>query len=490
MRLDSTKFHLDGGVNMAIYHFTTRIIKSSIGKCVVASAAYISGQKLKDARLGLSFNYTRKEEVVFAEVLLPKNAPEDLADRETLWNAVEKRENKRNSQYAREFEIAVPNEWNREQTISRMREFIKENFVNKGMAADWAYHEKEGNHHVHCMCTMRAFNKDGSWSNMRKTEFVRDDNGNKIPLLDENGKQKVRIRKGKGKEKLWKRIDVIQNQWNSKEQLKEWRKNWADYCNKFLIEEQKIDHRSFEEQGLDIEPTIHEGYAARQMEQKGKVSDRCEYNRKVKESNKLVMQIKKSIAEITKILKERVEQIYERVGRVKGSIGSDRKGRGYIEPNGRTESGKQSVESTGRFINDTEQKINRTEQNIKTTESAIAEIKRRMRKESSKIDDRIRKIKNERAGRLSRRTDSGVTADGNNNINAESKDTETIIRQLKTATDIAESIIADSESSRENKIVERENRELERERLAVEESRRNDERSNENKRTDRQAKRR
>ena len=55
---------------MAIYHFTTRIIKSSIGKCVVASAAYISGQKLKDARLGLSFNYTRKEEVVFAEVLL------------------------------------------------------------------------------------------------------------------------------------------------------------------------------------------------------------------------------------------------------------------------------------------------------------------------------------------------------------------------------------------------------------------------------------
>lgn len=135
-----------------------------------------------------------------------------------------------------------------------------------------------------------------------------------------------------------------------------------------------------------------------------------------------------------------------------------------IEPNGRTESGKQSVESTGRFINDTEQKINRTEQNIKTTESAIAEIKRRMRKESRKIDDRIRKIKNERAGRLSRRTDSGVTADGNNNINAESKDTETIIRQLKTATDIAESIIADSESSRENKIVERENRELERER--------------------------
>ena len=240
MRLDSTKFHLDGGVNMAIYHFTTRIIKSSIGKCVVASAAYISGQKLKDARLGLSFNYTRKEEVVFAEVLLPKNAPEDLADRETLWNAVEKRENKRNSQYAREFEIAVPNEWNREQTISRMREFIKENFVNKGMAADWAYHEKEGNHHVHCMCTMRAFNKDGSWSNMRKTEFARDDNGNKIPLLDENGKQKVRIRKGKGEEKLWKRIDVIQNQWNSKEQLKEWRKNWADYCNKFLIEEQKM----------------------------------------------------------------------------------------------------------------------------------------------------------------------------------------------------------------------------------------------------------
>ena len=82
---------------MAIYHFTTSIIKASKGKCAIASAAYISAGKLYDERLGMTFSYTRKEEVVYTEIMLPENAPKEFKDRETLWNAVEKVQNKSNS---------------------------------------------------------------------------------------------------------------------------------------------------------------------------------------------------------------------------------------------------------------------------------------------------------------------------------------------------------------------------------------------------------
>lgn len=93
---------------MAIYHFHTGIIKHSVGKCAVASAAYMSGSKLYDERLGKTFSYTRKEEVIYSDIMLPENAPKELYDRETLWNDVEKVQNKSNSRYARQFDMALP----------------------------------------------------------------------------------------------------------------------------------------------------------------------------------------------------------------------------------------------------------------------------------------------------------------------------------------------------------------------------------------------
>lgn len=483
---------------MAIYHFSTRIIKSSTGKSAVASAAYISGQKLKNERLGKSFNYTNKEEVVFSEILLPENAPREYEDRQTLWNAVEKNENKSNSRYAREFEIAVPNEWKREEVIPRMREFFQTNFVNEGMAVDWAYHEKEGNHHVHCMCTVRSFNKDGSWSKMRKSEYALDENGNKIPVLDENGNQKVRVRKGKGEEKLWKRIDVINNIWNSRSKLKEWRQNWAEYCNQFLEEDKQIDHRSFEEQGLDIEPTIHEGYAARQMEQKGKTSERCEHNRNVKEKNKLIIQIKKEMMELAKVLVGKVKDIYGKIGRIEGNDGNIKENRSASDDGRKVGNGKpitstadggkdrrkqfasgtaderdgrkQSIERTDRFIG-------RTKLSIDETESRIAELKERIKRKEEELYERFERIKKSRTDRLSRASGIGDTrkglpawTEGQNNIGDETNNTDAIIEELRDARRIAESIIADSESSKDNKISERENRDHERERLATERS--------------------
>ena len=140
-----TVFQYFGEPNiMANYYMRTSIIKASSGKSAIASAAYQSGQKLHSTRLDQTFSYDNKEEVVFSEVLLPKDAPPEYSDREKLWNAVEEVQNKANSRYARQFIIAVPNEWTREEAIDHAREYIQNAFVDRGMAVDWAFHEKNG----------------------------------------------------------------------------------------------------------------------------------------------------------------------------------------------------------------------------------------------------------------------------------------------------------------------------------------------------------
>lgn len=219
---------------MAIYHFTTSIIKASKGKCAIASAAYIAAGKLYDERLGMTFSYTRKEEVVYTEIMLPENAPKEFKDRETLWNAVEKVQNKSNSRYARMFEMALPNELTTEEQIELARTFIQENFVDKGMIADFALHKKERNNHIHVMTTVRGFTKSGKWAAMEKKDYARDENGNRIPIIvPATGLQK----RGKKNDLQWKRVTVKRNEWNSRTQLIEWRKNWAEECNRYLPEE-------------------------------------------------------------------------------------------------------------------------------------------------------------------------------------------------------------------------------------------------------------
>ena len=166
------------------------------------------------------------------------------------------------------------------------KRYVKKNFVDKGMVADFAIHEKEGNPHMHVMCTVRGFNKNGTWAKMEKKVYARDKNGDKIPKIDsKTGMQKVRVRKGKGEEKLWKRVTVKSNDWNSREQLISWRENWAKTCNEYLEEKDKITHLSFEDQGIERVPTIHEGYAARGMEDREELSDRVSENNEIQELN-------------------------------------------------------------------------------------------------------------------------------------------------------------------------------------------------------------
>ena len=272
---------------MSIYHCSIKIISRTGGRSAVASAAYRAGEKLYNEETGLTHDFTRKGGVIMNEILLPQNAPVRYKSRETLWNEVQTIEKRSDAQLAREVEVAFPTELDRNQQIECVRDYIQENFVGRGMIADWALHDKnDGNPHAHILLTMRGFDEHEQWLKKQKTVFAntRDAQGRpiydpglpvydpkdkentfqyRIPALDQDGRQKTRVRKGKGTEYLWEKISIPANDWNEHSMAEIWRASWAEHCNRYLAEENRIDHRSYKRQGLEIEPTIHEGVAAR-----------------------------------------------------------------------------------------------------------------------------------------------------------------------------------------------------------------------------------
>ena len=319
---------------MSIYHCSIKIISRASGRSAVASAAYRSGEKLLNDETGIVHDFTAKGGVVMSEILLPEHAPLKYQDRQTLWNEVQKTEKRSDAQLAREVEVAFPTEMSRDQQIECVRAYIQENFVSNGMIADWALHDKgDGNPHAHIMLTVRGFDEQKRWQQKTKSVFanVRDENGKaiydpklpsydpkdrektsqyRIPVLDENGIQKTRIRKGKGTEYLWEKINIPANDWNDRENAERWRASWAKHCNRYLDLKKQIDHRSYARQGLDKEPTIHEGITARNMEKEGRTSERCQTNREVRERNSIREQIRKLAADITSMIMEKARELY------------------------------------------------------------------------------------------------------------------------------------------------------------------------------------
>ena len=265
---------------MAIYHLSIKIISRGKGKSAVAAASYRSGEKIKNEYDGIVHDFTRKGGIAHTEILLPQNAPQEFSDRGTLWNSVEKIEKSKNSQLAREIEIALPKELNREKQIELVREYVKENFVKVGMCADIALHDKnDGNPHAHILLTMRPLNEDKTWGAKSKKEYILDENGEKVKL--KNGNYKTR------------KINTVD--WNEQDKAEEWRKTWADITNKYLEEnsiQEKVDHRSYQRQSIEEIPTIHLGVSASQMEKKGIATDRGNINREIRKQNRLLQEIK------------------------------------------------------------------------------------------------------------------------------------------------------------------------------------------------------
>lgn len=298
---------------MAFLFVRAKIIKVSSGKSAVAAAAYQSAQKLHDEKLGMTFQYRHKEEVVFSEIQLPTNAPAAYKDRETLWNAVQAKENRANSQVARQFIIAMPKEWTQEESIERARDFIQKNLVDAGMIVDWAFHMKDGNPHLHCMCTIRGFNKDGSWAAREKKAYALDEKGERIPEIDaKTGEQKIRIKKKGGKEyqeKIWKRVTVQANPWNTRPFLHNLKKSWVAYCNSYLQGESQIDNRSTHENESNRVPLVHEGPEARAALEHGVVFDVIKENQQRRQINATLARLENLICDARKLLEQFKERL-------------------------------------------------------------------------------------------------------------------------------------------------------------------------------------
>ena len=183
---------------MAIYHLSIKIISRDKGKSAVAASAYQSGEKIKNEYDGIVHDFTRKGGIAHTEILLPQNAPQEFANRSVLWNSVEKIEKSKNSQLAREIEIALPKELDREKQIELVRNYVKENFVDVGMCADIAIHDKnDENPHAHILLTMRSLNEDKTWGAKSKKEYIFDKNCKKNKSFAELDKRNRKRRKSR-----------------------------------------------------------------------------------------------------------------------------------------------------------------------------------------------------------------------------------------------------------------------------------------------------
>lgn len=243
---------------MAIYHLHASVISRGKGRSAVAAAAYRRAEKLFDERQQRTWDYSNKPNVIHSELLVP-HAAQTLAwvknlfslhesnhsqATEQLWNLVEASEKRIDAQLAREIEFALPLELDQTQCIQLAREFIHDQFVLRGMIADWAVHWDAGNPHVHVMLTMRA-------------------------IIDSGFGQKVVV-------------------WNNKALLQEWRKQWANYANFHLRLHQvavKIDHRSYQDQGIELIPTLHQGRRVLEMQAREINTDLVSEAKQIKKQN-------------------------------------------------------------------------------------------------------------------------------------------------------------------------------------------------------------
>ena len=197
------------------------------------------------------------------------NAPPEFQDRSILWNSVEMVEKTRDAQLAREMEISLPVELNREEQLRLARSFISDTFVAAGMCANFSIHDKkDGNPHFHVMLTIRPLKEDGQWGAKCWKVYELEENGQRIP-------------NSKGG---WKNHRKDTTDWNDKGNVEKWRAAWDAYANKALeaaSRPERIDHRSYERQGIDKIPSIHLRVAASQMERKGIATERGSINRQI-----------------------------------------------------------------------------------------------------------------------------------------------------------------------------------------------------------------
>ncbi|MBV9509915.1 MAG: Ti-type conjugative transfer relaxase TraA [Caulobacteraceae bacterium] len=234
---------------MAIYHFSAKVISRANGSSAVAAGAYRSASRLYDERLGRDHDFSNKTGVVHSEILAPEESPERWQGRETLWNEVEALEKRKDAQLAREVEFAIPREMDQGEGVALARDFVRQEFVDRGMVADLNVHWDMGpdglaKPHAHVMLSMREVTPEGFGKKARD--------------------------------------------WNSREMLEGWRERWASHVNERLNElgiEARVDHRTLEAQGIELEPQHKIGPAGMRREGRGEDAERALEHREIARRN-------------------------------------------------------------------------------------------------------------------------------------------------------------------------------------------------------------
>jgi hypothetical protein len=251
------------GFVMAIFHLSAKTVSRGKGQSAIAKAAYNAREKLRDERTGELKDYSRAAGVVFSAIFAPKDCPAWARDRSKLWNEVERAEKRKDAQLAREITLGLPHELTADQRRQLVTDFVREQFVRKGMIADVNIHTPGGkgddrNHHAHILLTMREINPNGFGPKARE--------------------------------------------WNSREQIEKWREGWERTQNRYLERhghDARVDRRTLEAQGIDREPTTHLGPHASAMEQqKGIETERGKIHRGAHTAEQETAKLKRELAAV------------------------------------------------------------------------------------------------------------------------------------------------------------------------------------------------
>ena len=270
---------------VAIYSLSVSNVSRGGGSSTLATLSYITARRVRDERLGLTFyGFGRRERVESTGVMLPEGAPQAWRDPVVLFNAIEAFEKPANARCGKKIIVALAREWDTDQAEEVLREFIGKHVTSLGYGCAYAIHtDKQGNNpHAHILVANRVITKHGEFGAKQKMVYVLDDEGNRVPIIDKKtGVQKVDGRN----RKQWKRRAVERNPLDEKTTLEGLRVGWEQVANQYLEAGHRIDHRSLEAQGVDRVPTVHEGYAAREMVKRGQRSDRAQVNAGIRQAN-------------------------------------------------------------------------------------------------------------------------------------------------------------------------------------------------------------
>ena len=256
---------------MAIYRFEAKVVTRSAGRSAVAAAAYRAGDRLQDERYQKLHDYTRKGGILHKEILAPQDVPEWATERGSLWNAVEAKERRKDAQLAREMVLALPRELAPDQQRELVKGFVNDNFVERGMVADVSLHLSHASDggdqpHAHVLLTTREIGPDGFGKKNRD--------------------------------------------WNDRGLLKDWRKAWADQVNRTLEEsgfDERVDHRSLKDQGIDREPEPKLGPDVAALERRGVPTQKGDAVRRARHA-RAVQDVEASIREVQGVTPDQVQQ--------------------------------------------------------------------------------------------------------------------------------------------------------------------------------------